>query len=65
MNIRQTGFADELHITDQNNRLRLKTMEKVIFLKVNKDFLPEVKMMLSRPKQKISLTVTKKICQTK
>ena len=64
MNIRPKEFADGLDISDQCSTLRLQTTGKCILSKVRRMFLPEGKMMLSRLKQEISITVTKKTCQT-
>lgn len=63
MNIRPKEFADGLDISDQCSILRLQT-GKGILSKVRRMFLPEGKMMLSRLKQEISITVTNKTCQT-
>lgn len=58
MNIRPKEFADGLDISDHCSILRLQTTGKGILSKVRRMFLPEEKMMLSRLKQEISITVT-------
>lgn len=63
LNIRPTGFADALDRGDQQSRQRLQATGESIFPKETKDAFTR-RMMLSTPKQQMSITLIKNVCQT-